>query len=372
MRIGINARFLIKDKLEGIGWYTYNIMQRMVINHPEHEYIFFFDREPDPSFIFNDSVKAVKLFPPARHPFLWYVWFELSIPNAIKKYKIDIFFSPDGYASLSATIPQFLVVHDLAFVHYPHHVPYFVRKYYQWFVPRQLLKAQYLFAVSKATKLDIVTQFHIPESKISIAYNGVRNEFKPLNEDEKKSVKQEFSHGKNYFLFVGAIHPRKNIANLIRAFDRFKQITSSEILLMIVGRKAWLTKETEDVYRDSIHKNDIIFYPYFNTDSLAKITASAFYAVNPSFLEGFGVPILEALYCDVPVMVSNRFSLPEVAGPGALVFNPANIEEISEAMIHAIDDPDRANRIEMGRIHREQFNWEQAAESIYFEMTHAS
>ena len=91
MRIGINARFLIKDKLEGIGWYTYNVMRNMVMNHPEHEYFFFFDRTPDPSFIFNPSIQAIVLFPPARHPFLWIWWFEFSIAHALKKYKIDLF-----------------------------------------------------------------------------------------------------------------------------------------------------------------------------------------------------------------------------------------------------------------------------------------
>jgi glycosyltransferase involved in cell wall biosynthesis len=368
MRIGINARFLIKDKLEGIGWYTYSIMQKMVRNHPEHEYVFFFDREPDPSFIFNDSVRTVTLFPPARHPILWYLWFEFSIPKALKKYKIDLFLSLDGYASLSTTIPQFLVVHDLAFLHYPQHVPFLVRKYYQWFVPKHLVKAQHLFAVSKATKEDIIRQFQIPENKIGIAFNGVRDEFKPLNEDEKKLIRQKYSRNKNYFLFVGAIHPRKNIANLIHAFSRFKQITQSEILLLIVGRKAWLTEDTEQAFKASNYKDEIIFYPYFNTDALSKITASAFYAINPSFLEGFGVPVLEALYCDVPVMVSDRFSLPEVAGPGAIVFDPDHIDEISSAMIQANSDPDRVIRIEKGRVHRSLFKWQQSAESIYFEM----
>lgn len=368
MRIGINARFLIKDKLEGIGWYTYNVMRNMVLSHPEHEYVFFFDRTPDPSFIFNSSVQAVVLFPPARHPFLWYWWFEISIANALKKYTIDLFFSLDGYACLSTTVPQYLVVHDLAFIHYPLHVPFFVRKYYQWFVPKQLAKAQHIFAVSESTKQDIINQYKIPEHKISIAYNGVREEFKPLDEHEKKSIRDEFSSGKNYFLFVGAIHPRKNIANLIRAFDLFKKSTSSDLLLLIVGRKAWLSQETVSAHHDSKYKNDILFYPYFDTQNLARITAAAFYAINPSFFEGFGVPILEALYCDVPVMVSNRSSLPEVAGSSAIIFNPDKMDEISAAMIQALNDSQRAERIEQGRLHRQRFDWGHTSKSIYIQL----
>ncbi len=371
MRIGINARFLIKDQLEGIGWYSYHVLRNIVLNHPEHEYYFFFDRKPDPSFLFNFSVKPVVLFPQARHPFLWYCWFEFSVPAAIKKYKIDLFFSPDGYASLSTGIPQFIVVHDLAYYHYPEQVPYLVRKYYQLFVPKQLLKATHLFAVSEATKMDLIRQFPFTENKISIAYNGVRSEFKPLTEIEIDNVKKEFAGGKDYFLFVGAIHPRKNIANLISAFDLFKKSSSSGLTLLIVGRKAWLTQETESALQKAQFKNDIQFYPYVDTQTLAKVTAAAFYAINPSLLEGFGVPVLEALYCDVPVMVSDRFSLPEIAGPGAITFNPEDINQIAHAMLRCVTDLNRNDRIAMGRLHRSRFDWQITSELIYRRMMHS-
>jgi glycosyltransferase involved in cell wall biosynthesis len=368
MRIGVNARFLIMNKLEGLGWYTYHVLRNMVMNHPEHEYFFFFDRKPDPSFIFNNSITPIVLFPQARHPFLWYWWFEYSIPRALKKYKIDFFFSPDAYASLSTTIPQYLVIHDLAFVHYPEHVPFLVRKYYQHFSPKQISIAKHLFVVSNSVKQDLIKQFGISENKISIAYNGVRDEFKPLDTNEIKKIRDKYSRGKKYFLYVGAIHPRKNIANLILAFNQFKKYRSSDVLLLIVGRKAWLTEETDAAYQNSEYKDEIIFIPYCQTEDLARITAAAFYAINPSFLEGFGVPVLEALSCDIPVMVSNQFSLPEVAGPGAILFNPSDINEISSAMIQGLNDPEREQRIERGRIHRRQFNWEATSEIIYYGM----
>ena len=99
MRIAINTRFLLPTKMEGFGWYAYEVVSRIVKNHPEHEFIFFFDRKFDEKFVFADNVTPVVIHPQARHPFLFYIWFEFSIKRALKKYKADIFLSPDGYLS---------------------------------------------------------------------------------------------------------------------------------------------------------------------------------------------------------------------------------------------------------------------------------
>ncbi|MBK6859582.1 MAG: glycosyltransferase family 4 protein [Saprospiraceae bacterium] len=365
MTIAVNARFLIQGKLEGIGWYTYQILKNMVESHPEHQYIFFFDRDYDPEFIFNDSVKPVVLKPAARHPFLWYWWFEKAIPRALKAFKADVFLSPDGYLSLSVDIPQYLVVHDLAYIHFPKQVPFLVRTYYQYFVPKHIEKANHIFAVSEATRKDILTQFGCAPNKISIAYNGVRSLFKPMSEEIQQEVRARYSQSKKYFLFVGAIHPRKNVAKLIQAFDLFCLKTDADFQLLIVGRKAWMTDETEAVWQNSPNKSRIQFYSYMDTEQLALVTASAFVAINPSLLEGFGVPVLEALNCDVPVLVSNVFSLPEVAGPGAYLFNPMDEESIAQRMTESIDDPNRTLRIDQGRVHKNLFDWKKSAEHIY-------
>ncbi len=100
MLIACNARFLIRDKLEGIGWFTYEALKRMVTQHPEHNFAFFFDRPFDPSFLFAPNVKGYVLPPPARHPWLWKLWFDLSVPYMLRKLKADVFLSTDGFASL--------------------------------------------------------------------------------------------------------------------------------------------------------------------------------------------------------------------------------------------------------------------------------
>jgi hypothetical protein len=140
MKIAVNTRFLLEGQLEGIGIYTQEIFRRVVKLLPQHEFYFLFDRKPAPEFIFADNVKAVIVSPQARHPLLWYWWFEHAVPAVLKKYQIDVFLSPDGYGSLSTDIPQVITIHDLAFEHYPEQVPFLVNQYYRYFVPKYCCK----------------------------------------------------------------------------------------------------------------------------------------------------------------------------------------------------------------------------------------
>ncbi len=361
MKIGINARFLIDGKLEGIGWFCHEVIRRMVEWHPEHEYYLFFDRPFSQKFIFNNSVRGIVINPPARHPLLWYWWFEHSIPNAIQKFKIDIFISMDGYASLNLKISQHIVIHDLAYLHFPQHINWLTRKYYEYFVPKFLNVADKIYANSQATKDDVIRSLNINSNKIDLCFSGCKEMFTPLNEFNKKNNRIKYSYGNPYFLFVGALHPRKNVHGLIKAFSEFKKSDSKEFNLIIVGRKAWLADEVEKAFNESSYKENIIFLDNINNEELALITASAFAAIAPSFLEGFGVPALEALQCDIPVLCSNTFSLPEIAGPGAILFDPHNINSIRNAMVEIVNDSNILNRIELGRLHRTNFSWDLTA-----------
>jgi len=368
MKIAVNARFLIKGKMEGIGWYSHEVIRRMVAEHPEHEFHLIFDRPYDPDFIFGSNVIPHVLFPPARHPFLWWIWFEWSLPYLIRRIDPDVFFSPDGYLSLSLEIPQVMVMHDLAFLHFPGQIPFLVRKYYRHFVPRFLRKAAHVCAVSTATLLDIAANYFLPENKMSVAYNGCKEEFRPLDESQIREVRLRYSGGSPYFLFVGAMHPRKNIPNLIRGFGVFKKQSGASVKLLLVGRQAWLTREIQVAFDESAYQLDIVFLPYLQPGELALLTGAALAAVAPSHLEGFGVPVLEALQCDVPVLVSDRFSLPEVGGPGALRFDPSDPDAIGQAMSEIMDERKRQECIDLGRAHRTHFSWDASARHIFAQL----
>jgi glycosyltransferase involved in cell wall biosynthesis len=366
MRIGINARFLLQGKLEGIGGYSLEILKKMVEAHPEDEFIFFFDRPYSDEFILAKNIIPVVLFPPARHPFLWYLWFEWAIPYGLKKYKCDVFFSPDNYLSLRTKTPTVLVAHDIAFKHFTEGTPKLNIWYLEFFNGRFYQKAKKILTVSTFVKEDLIKFYDLKADKIDITYNGCKPIFKPLSIDNQTIVKEKYSKGKPYFFYVGAVHPRKNVHRLIAAFDIFKAKTNTEHQLLIAGRFAWQTGEVKSAYEQATYKNDIVFLNYIDNDSLAQLMASAFALTYISLFEGFGVPLIEAMNCDVPVITANVSSMPEVAGDAGLCVSPTDTSAIADAMISLYENPDlRQQLILKGRVQREKFDWGKSAEIVY-------
>ena len=162
------------------------------------------------------------VFPPARHPLLWYYFFEIGIPKALDKYHVDVFFSPDGYLSLRSQVPTAMVMHDLAFFAFPQYNPWLVRKYYHHFVPKFVHRADQLITVSEYTRQDLLDRFPEKPDKVTVACNAGAEGFAPLSEAQKQKVKENYAAGQDFFFYVGALHPRKNISRLIQAFDQFK------------------------------------------------------------------------------------------------------------------------------------------------------
>lgn len=366
MRIAVNTRFLIPDKLEGIGYFTYETMKRITREHPEHEFIFLFDRKFSDKFIFSKNITPKILFPPARHPLLWYWWFEYAVPATLNESKADLLLSPDGYLSLKSKLKTVLMIHDLAFEHFSHHVPLLTWKYYKHFVPKFVRHAAHIATTSEFTKSDIIEKYHIAASKIDVVYNGFKDDFRRLTSDEKTSIRQQYTSGKEYFIYVGAIQPRKNINNLFLAFDEFKLITSSDVKLVIAGRKGWNMSEIFETYKKMQFKNDVIFLDYLAIEELVNVIAASISLIYVSLFEGFGVPVLEGMKSDVPVITSNVSSLPEIAGNAALLVNPFSVDSISDGMVKIFkDDKLREDLIEKGKIQRELFSWNESAGRLW-------
>lgn len=332
MQIAVNTRFLLKNKLEGIGRFTYETCKLLTQQHPEHEFIFIFDRKYDEEFIFNSNITPVVVPPQARHPILWYLWFEWSIPYILKKYKADIFLSPDGYLSLGTKTPQLPVMHDLAFIHRPDDIGGLVKKYYHHYFPKFAQKATRIATVSEYSKEDIVQQYKIDPEKIDVVYNGVSDAFSPATEEEQNKIRQKITGGVPYFIFVGALQPRKNISHLLKAFDKLKKDGNTPIKLVIVGRKAWQTDDMEQTFEKMAAKEDVIFTGRLSDEELSAAISAAECMVYVPFFEGFGLPIIEAFKCHTPVITSHISSMPEVAGSAGLLADPYSINSIVNAM----------------------------------------
>jgi len=365
MRIAINTRFLLSHKMEGFGWYTFETTKRLVEKHPEHTFILFFDRPFEERFIFGPNVIPVVLNPPARHPILFIIWFEWSAFRALKKYKADVFFSPDGYLSLRSNVPQIPVIHDLNFEHNPADIPWATRKYLRFFFPKFAKKAAKIVTVSHYSKKDIVEQYQINPEKINVGWNGVSDVFKPIDVVEKQEIQQEIAQGNPYFSFVGALHPRKNVGRLLQAFELYIQ-QGGKNDLVIVGENLWRFNNNYSKKISKQAKSKIHFTGHLKIDKLAKTVAASSGFVFVPYFEGFGIPLVEAMRCGIPIISGNLTSLPEVVEDAALLVNPFNVEEIAGAMLQIDSNPALCAELSKLALERSKiFNWDKTTSTIW-------
>ena len=366
MKIAVNTRLLLKGKLEGIGLFTNETLRRITQSHPEHQFYFIFDREYDDSFIYSDNITPLVAYPQARHPYLWYLFFEYGIPLKLRSIKPDLFLSTDGWIPTKLNIPVVNVIHDLNFVHHPEFIKPVVRRYYDRFFPKFARNATRLATVSQFSQQDIIQSYQVPAENITVVYNGANPAYVPFSTDQQQAIKQQYTAGCDFFLFVGLIHKRKNLANIFRAFDHFKDRSASSMKLVVVGDKKWWAGEIENTYMQMSHRNDVVMLGRQQIDVLSRLTASATALVYASLFEGFGQPIVDAFNAHTPVITSNITSMPEIAGDAALLVDPYCVEEIADAMGRLYSDENlRTNLINKGIARKDIFTWEHTADLLW-------
>jgi glycosyltransferase involved in cell wall biosynthesis len=364
--IAVNTRFLLEGKLEGIGRFTEESLRRLVLDHPDVRFTFLFDRPFSQRFLFAANVSGVVLNPPARHPLLWFIWFECSVAGWLSKNKPDVFLSTDGFGILNTKVPQLVVFHDLAFEHYPDQIPYLASAYYRYFTPRYARKANAIAAVSDATAKDICQTYGVSREKIYLSCNAAAAEFKVIAENEKQRMREAIAGGSPYFIFIGALHPRKNIEGLLRAYEVFRKETALPHKLLLAGRWAWKSEKIRSLWLSSPFHEDIIVSGHTETKELAAWLAASEALVYPSFFEGFGIPLLEAMQSGVPVITSNVSSMPEVAGEAALLCEPDNYISIFNSMkLIASDTAMRSRLIQAGLERVKNYSWERASIALW-------
>lgn len=351
--------------MEGFGWYTYEVVKRLVENHPEHTFYLFFDRKYDEKFVFGENSIPVVINPPARHPVLFYVWFEFGVKRALKKHKIDLFFSPDGYLSLGAKCPQIPVIHDINFEHNPGDLPVVVRNYLKHFFPKFARKAKHIISVSEYSKQDICETYRIAPEKVTAIWNGASSRYRVLSEKEKDEVREKYTGGLPYFLFVGALSPRKNLKRLIEAFAMYhvKNPNSSEQLL-IVGSKLFLDDSSNSIPENIQDK--VQFLDHLKLDELTKIMGATKIFTYVPYFEGFGIPLVEAMKCGIPILSGNRTSLPEVGGDAVVYCDPFDVDSIEANLSKLAKSEELQKTLSEKSLERaKMFSWDNAAEEVW-------
>lgn len=361
MKVGVSARMLLPTGLEGIGRYTFETVCMMAKSHPEVDFILFFDRPFDKRYLPYSNMKGVTIFLPTRLPFLLWIWLEILLPFYLWAYKIDVLYAPDNFLSRSTKVPTLLVCHDIVYFHHPESINKRWLTYYQKNMPLYVTKASKIVSVSQFVKDDLISSLGVNSAKIEVVYNALPNRVETV-------LKSEYIFDFDYFVYIGSIHPRKNIINLIKAFELFKKSNKSSTKLILVGRMAW---NTNDILENISGNSDILQLDNVKDDQVYGLIRNSLGLIYVSNFEGFGIPILEGFHCEVPVITSNVTSMPEVAGNAAILVDPTNIEEISKAFYRIATDLEFSQYlVSEGKKRLQTYEWEKSANQIFSSLQH--
>ncbi|HET7897708.1 MAG TPA: glycosyltransferase family 1 protein, partial [Flavisolibacter sp.] len=235
-------------------------------------------------------------------------------------------------------------------------------RYFKQYTPQFIRRAKTIATVSAFSKADMIQQYKTPPEKITVVYNGVKPVFQAISFEEQAAVKEKYTGGAEFFLCTGALQPRKNLINLLKAFSIFKRRMQSEMKLVLAGRLAWKNDEFLTLLKTYKYKDEVVLTGYLEDGELARLTASAYAAVYPSLFEGFGVPVLEAMQCGVPALTSRDSSMEEISAGAALYFDPFNVDDIAYKLMFIYkNEGERKELMESGKAVAAGYTWERTA-----------
>ncbi|HMU46081.1 MAG TPA: glycosyltransferase family 1 protein [Chitinophagaceae bacterium] len=366
LKIAINTRLLRKSTLDGIGWFSYNTISRIVKNNPDIEFHFFFDSVIDKKFLFADNIIAHNIFPPAKHALLNVAWSEWGVKRKLKKINPDLYFSLEGMLCMGWGGKQHTVIHDINFAHHPEFLSRSNRRYYNKYFPKFAKKACRIATVSKYSKKDIADTYGINPNKIDVVYCGINSFLSPISDDEKNETRNKYTEGSEYFLFIGTLSPRKNVLGLLKAFETYKESDQSGIKLVIAGGTMYRTSEVFEFKSKMKFSGDVVFTGSLSDSELNKIYNSAMALVFVPFFEGFGIPLIEAMQCGIPIIASNVTSIPEVVDDAALLVDPFDPDEIALAMNRISKETSvRQDLVQKGDARKSFFSWDKTADLLW-------
>jgi glycosyltransferase involved in cell wall biosynthesis len=362
--IGLNAQLLSLSQSyrgAGISWYQVNLLQNLARVSPEGlRYSAFLS---DPAFA-EPSLTLHRSRLPTRRPVVRIFWEQFGQPLALRQAGIDLLHALAFVAPVAAPCPFVVTIYDLSFLRYPEAFRPFNRWYLSRFTTRSVKRAEAIITISESTRQDVIKLLGAPPERVHTVYCGVDQSFRPLPETEVAAFKQARQLPDTFVLFLGTLEPRKNVDGLIRAYARWRERDKNAPPLIIAGGKGWYYTKIFQLV-EALDLTEAIRFPgYVPQEELVRWYNAASLLVYPSYFEGFGLPVLEAMACGTPVITSTVSSLPEVAGTdgAALLVDPTDIGALAEAMAQLMSQPDRrAVMSTRGRARAAGFQWEQTA-----------
>jgi glycosyltransferase involved in cell wall biosynthesis len=363
MNIGIDIRTL-SFRRGGISQYTYNLLKNMLrIDSANTYYLFNYNKSPYEWDNFRGNVKEIILRLPQRYG-LRMIWENILVPMALRKYGIDVWFSPDFYIPKLLRIKSVITVCDLIFERFHDIERNKAAAALSKKVEFSVRRAVQIIAISSFTRGQILERYRVAPSKVTVIPLAADERFHKINDQSAlQRVLRRYGIDFDYILYVGEISHRKNIIRLLRAYHRLKEKDKlKQRKLVLVGKGTIDTEKIVSEMRRLNLESNVMFTGYVPDEDLPFLYNGACIFAFPSLYEGFGIPPLEAMRCQVPVVASSSTSIPEVVGTGALLFDPYNVEDIADKLEQVLDQ-----KIDTGALLRtalkqaDQFTWEDSA-----------
>ena len=355
-RIGIDARLTFYSQA-GISQYTQHLVGQLARLDPESSYLLLQSRKDRRNLASAANQRRVACWTPAHHRFERRALGIETLPL-----RLDLLHSPDFIPPHSKHFRSVITVHDLAFLRYPEFMTVASRRYYNDQIEAATRRADHIIAVSEATRADLLELLAVPAGKISVIYEAADERFRPLSGEEVSAQLKAYDLTPGYALFVGTFEPRKNIDGLLRAYAILRSDLPDAPRLVMVGKRGWLDDDLLPLVAELGLEEHVRWLESVPYSQLQAIYNGAGVLCMPSYYEGFGLPVLEAMACGKPVIVANRSSLPEVVGDAGVLVNPDDTTEIAAAMQRVLSDNDYAESLSRAGLARAAtFSWEKAA-----------
>jgi len=360
MNIGIDASRANKPIKTGTEWYSYYLIQWFKKLDKDNHYFLYTNAALKKGLEIcpQNFTQKVLNWPPGR---LW-TQFRLSWEMLKKRKKLDRLFVSAHVIPLIHPKNTVVTIHDIGFERFPEIYPWYDIVYHKWAIRFAKHAASKIITISEFSKSELIDVFKIKPEKIKVIYNGYDKEkYKLYEKQEIDEIKSKYNLKDPYLIFIGRLEEKKKTPFLIECFAEFKK-QFPQYKLVLIGRQGHGFEKVKDNIEKYSLKNEVIFPGWIQTNDLTRILAGAQAMVFPSLYEGFGIPVIEAMACGVPVACSKTTSLPEVCGQAAVLFDPKNKEQIIESMKKIVSDQDlRQNLIEKGLENVKRFSWEKCA-----------
>lgn len=361
MKIGIDSRAAKWYRGTGIGTYTYQLINSLNKVDQLNDYLLFTPEGYNSDIKFNKNFNNIAIADTMASNF----WDDVNIPNELYDRNINLYHVPQNGVGLplEKKHPFVITLHDTIPIHMPETVGDRYLSIFTKEMAEIVNRCDGIITVSEFSKEDISRDFNYPKEKIFVTHLASEDIYKPIDKQHSDEIlKKHYGLPSDYILYVGGFSPRKNIVGLIEAFSRIINMIPKNINLVIAGNKG----KSYSIYKDCAEKlkvaDRVIFPGFISMEHMPYLYNSASLFVYPSFYEGFGLPPIEAMACGIPVITSNVTSIPEVVGDAAILFNPREIETLSEKICEALMNENlRLNLIVKGFQKARALSWDKTA-----------